>query len=133
MQTPRSLVKRNRRTFLKTVTALGMAASSLEMPRLARARDLSGEINVGLIGLGVRGYELQEDLRRCKGVRVGGISDLSEHYFDRIKPRLQNPQTPAHYDYRRLLDDREIDALVIATPDHWHAAMTIEALAAGKD
>lgn len=133
MQTPHNSRKRNRRTFLKTVTALGVAVSSVEFPRLARARDLSGEINVGLIGLGVRGYELHEDLRRCKGVRVGGISDLSEHYFDRIKPRLQNSQTPAHYDYRRLLDDREIDAIIVATPDHWHAAMTLDALAAGKD
>ena len=110
-----------------------MAVSSVGMPRLARARDLAGEINVGLIGLGVRGYELHEELRRCQGVRVGGISDLSEHYFDRIKPRLQNPQTPAHYDYRRLLENRDIDAVVIATPDHWHAAMTLDALAAGKD
>jgi predicted dehydrogenase len=110
-----------------------MAVSAVEMPRLARARDITGEINVGLIGLGVRGYELHEELRRCHGVRVGGISDLSEHYFDRIKPRLRNPQTPAQYDYRRLLDDREIDAIVIAAPDHWHAAMTLDALAAGKD
>src|SRR5439155_13674284 len=119
--------------FIKTVSALGLAVSSVEMPRLARARDLAGEINVGLIGLGVRGYELHEGLRRCKGVRIGAISDLSEHYFDRIKPRLQNSQTPQHHDYRRLLEDREIDAVVIATPDHWHAAMTLDALAAGKD
>src|SRR5262245_15148618 len=133
MQTPRDLRKPNRRTFLKSVTAIGVAASSIEFPRLARARDASGEINVGLIGLGVRGYELHEELRRCKGVRLGGISDLSEHYFDRIKPRLQNPQTPAHHDYRRLLEDREIDAVIIATPDHWHAAMTLDALEAGKD
>src|SRR5262245_52469969 len=122
MQKPRSFKNSNRRTFLKTVTAFGVAVSSVEFPRVARARDVSGEISVGLIGLGVRGYELHEELRRCKGVRVGGISDLSEHYFDRIKPRLQNPQTPLHYDYRALLEDREIDACGIATPDHWHAA-----------
>ncbi|MCI0534355.1 MAG: Gfo/Idh/MocA family oxidoreductase [Verrucomicrobiales bacterium] len=136
MQTPlhtRHVSRSNRRKFLKTVTVAGVAISSVEMPRIARARDLAGKINVGLIGLGVRGYELHEDLRRCKGVRVAGISDLSEHYFDRIKPRLENPQTPAHYDYRRLLDDREIDAIIIATPDHWHAAMTLDALAASKD
>jgi predicted dehydrogenase len=123
----------NRRTFLKTVSTLGIAVSAVEMPRLARARSLTGEINVGLIGLGVRGYELHEELRRLPGVRVGGISDASEHYLDRIRPRLQNTQTPAHHDYRRLLDDREIDAVVIATPDHWHAAMTLDALDAGKD
>ncbi|MBM3841106.1 MAG: Gfo/Idh/MocA family oxidoreductase [Verrucomicrobia bacterium] len=123
----------NRRTFLKTLTSLGAAASAIELSRLARAQNVADEIRVGLIGVGVRGYELHEELRRCKGVRVGGIADLSEHYFDRIKPRLQDATTPLHYDYRRLLDDREIDAVVIATPDHWHAAMTLDALAAGKD
>ncbi|MBI2949927.1 MAG: Gfo/Idh/MocA family oxidoreductase [Verrucomicrobia bacterium] len=123
----------NRRTFFRTMTALGAAVSTIELPRLARAQNLANEIGVGLIGVGVRGYELHEDLRRCKSVRVGGISDLSEHYFDRIKPRLQDPKTPLHHDYRRLLDDREIGAIVIASPDHWHAAMTLDALAAGKD
>jgi hypothetical protein len=75
MQTPRYSTKPNRRTFLKTVTTLGMAVSAVEMPRLARARDITGEINVGLIGLGVRGYEVHEELRRCHRVRVGGISE----------------------------------------------------------
>ncbi len=115
------------------MTAIGTAAASLEMPRLARARDLVGEVNAGLIGVGVWGYELHEELRRCQGLRVGAISDLSEHYIDRIKPRLLNPQTAVSYDYRRVLDNREIDAIVIATPDHWHAAMTLDALAAGKE
>jgi predicted dehydrogenase len=115
------------------MTAIGTAVATAEMPRLVRARELAGEINAGLIGVGVRGYELHEQLLRCKGVRIGGIADLSEHYLDRIKPRLANPQTPLHHDYRRLLDDREIQTIIIAAPDHWHAPMTIEALAAGKD
>ncbi|MBI4662892.1 MAG: Gfo/Idh/MocA family oxidoreductase [Verrucomicrobia bacterium] len=133
MKTPPSRWTPNRRAFLKTVTAVGTAVSSVEIPLLARAQNVGIELSVGLIGVGVRGYELHEDLRRCKGVRVGGIADLSEHYFDRIKSRLQNPQTPLRYDYRRLLDDREIDAIIIAAPDHWHAPMTLDALAAGKD
>lgn len=133
MQSSRLPTNPNRRTFLKTVAALGAAVSAVEMPRLARAQNLAREINVGLIGVGVRGYELHEALRRCPGVRLGGVADLSEHYFDRLKPRLQNPQTPLHHDYRRLVDEREIDAVVIAAPDHWHAAMTLDALAAGKD
>jgi predicted dehydrogenase len=133
MKSPPPQTTPNRRNFLKALTALGAAASTIELPRLTRAQNIANEINAGLIGVGVRGYELHEDLRRCKGVRIGGISDLSEHYFDRIKPRLQNPQTPLHRDYRRLLDDREIDVIAIASPDHWHAAMTLDALAAGKD
>ena len=133
MQTSQLPKNTNRRTFLKTMTAIGTAVSLIEMPWLARAQNVAGEVSVGLIGVGVRGYELHEDLRRCRAVRMGGIADLSEHYFDRIKPRLQNPQTPLHGDYRRLLEDRTIDAIVIAAPDHWHSAMTLDALAAGKD
>ena len=65
--------------------------------------------------------------------RLGGISDISDHYIDRIKPRLKDPKTPIHRDYRALLDDRDIDAVVIASPDHWHAQMTLDAMDAGKD
>lgn len=50
----------NRRRFLKTVTAFGAAISSVEMPNLARAQNLAGELTVGLIGAGIRGYELHE-------------------------------------------------------------------------
>ncbi len=115
------------------MTVLGAAAATVPAPRLARAQDVSRDIRVGLIGVGVRGYELHEELRRCRNVRVGGVADLSEHYLDRVKPRLADPQTPLHQDYRRLLEDRQIDAILIATPDHWHATMTLDALAAGKD
>lgn len=122
-----------RRTFLKTMTALGAAVSSLEFPKPARAQNLAGEVNAGLIGVGIRGYELHGDLRRCKGVSLGAVCDLSEHYLDRIKPRLDDAKTLIHRDYRRVLDNREINAVIIATPDHWHARMTLDALAAGKD
>ncbi|MGE3779429.1 MAG: Gfo/Idh/MocA family protein, partial [Pirellulaceae bacterium] len=93
----------------------------------------SERVRVGLIGVGIRGYELHRDIRQSPHAHVGGIADLSDHYVERIRPELADPRTTIHRDYRALLDDKSIDAVVIAAPDHWHAQMTLDALDAGKD
>jgi predicted dehydrogenase len=76
---------------------------------------------------------LHDGINQSAHARLGGISDISDHYIDRIKPQLKNFKTPIYRDYHALLDDRNIDAVVIASPDHWHAQMTLDALDAGKD
>ncbi len=121
-----------RRSFLKKAAAAGAMAGSLALPRIARSAAPSEQIVVGLIGVGIRGYALHDGINQSEHARVGAISDISDHYIDRIKPRLKDPATPIHRDYRAVLDDRNIDAVVIATPDHWHAQMTLDALDAGK-
>ncbi len=122
----------SRRSFLKAA-AIGAAAGSLAAPRIARSAAPNDQVSVGLIGVGIRGYALHDGINDSEHARLGAISDISEHYIDRIKPRLKDPKTPIHRDYRRLLDNKDIDALVIASPDHWHAQMTLDALDAGKD
>ena len=122
----------SRRSFLKAA-AIGASAGSLAMPRIAKSAAPNEQLNVGLIGVGIRGYALHSGINDSTLARLAGISDISDHYIDRIKPRLRDPNTPIHRDYRRLLDDRGIDAVVIASPDHWHAQMTLDALDAGKD
>ncbi len=122
-----------RRSFMKTAIAAGAFAGSLASPRLATSAAPSDEINVGLIGVGIRGYALHDGINKSAHARLGGISDISDHYIDRIKPRLKDPKTQIHRDYHALLDDKSIDAIVIAAPDHWHAQMTLDALDAGKD
>ena len=123
----------NRRSFLKTAIAAGACAGSLAKLRTASSAAPSDVINVGLIGVGIRGYALHDGINESVHARLGGISDISDHYIDRIKPRLTDPKTPIHRDYRALLDDPRIDAVVIASPDHWHAQMTLDAMDAGKD
>jgi len=120
-----------RRSFIKAAAAAG--AGSLAVPRMAKSVAPKDEINVGLIGVGIRGYALHDGINQSEHARLGGISDISDHYIDRIKPRLKDPKTPIHRDYHALLDDRDIDAVVIASPDHWHAQMTLDAMDAGKD
>lgn len=122
-----------RRSFIKAAAAAGACAGSLAVPRIAKSVAPKDEINVGLIGVGIRGYALHDGINQSEHARLGGISDISDHYIDRIKPRLKDAKTPIHRDYHSLLDDRNIDAVVIASPDHWHAQMTLDAMDAGKD
>lgn len=129
MNTPE---RTTRRSFMKAAAA-GACAGSLAVPRIAKSAAANDEINVGLIGVGIRGYALHDGINQSEHARLGGISDISDHYIERIKPRLKDPKTPIHRDYHALLDDRNIDAVVIASPDHWHAQMTLDAIDAGKD
>jgi len=122
-----------RRSFIKAAAAAGACAGSLAVPRIAKSVATKDEISVGLIGVGIRGYALHDGINQSEHARLGGISDISDHYIDRIKPRLKDPKTPIHRDYHALLDDRDIDAVIIASPDHWHAQMTLDAMDAGKD
>jgi len=122
-----------RRSFIKAAAAAGACAGSLAVPGIAKSVAPRNEISVGLIGVGIRGYALHDGINQSKHARLGGISDISDHYIERIKPRLKDAKTPIHRDYHALLDDRNIDAVVIASPDHWHAQMTLDAMDAGKD
>ncbi len=125
------LLAANRRTFL--TGAAGVAATLPGLQRVASANAKDEQIRVGLIGVGIRGYELHRDICQSAHARVASIVELSEHYIDRIGPELKDKQTSIVRDYRAVLDDKSIDAVVIATPDHWHAKMTMDALDAGKD
>jgi predicted dehydrogenase len=122
-----------RRTFVKAAAITGAAASTLSVPSLLRAGPPSEQLNVGLIGVGIRGFALHKGINESQHARVGGIVDLCDHYVERIRPELANPDTPISRDYRTLLDRKDLDAVVIASPDFWHAQMTLDALDAGKD
>jgi predicted dehydrogenase len=90
------------------------------------------KIGIGLIGCGGRGNTLLKHFLERPDVEVRGVCDVHE-------PRLKaaraaaSPSAAAFDDYRSLLERKEIDAVIIATPDHWHARMVIDAAEAGKD
>ncbi len=107
-------------------------------------------INMGFIGIGNRGTLLLNLFMKEKNCKVAALSDVYQPYLDRnrnaVDPRIlsfckQVPKmeerfdsAPQKYpDYRHLLDNKDIDAVCIATPDHWHALQTIDAMSAGKD
>ncbi len=102
----------------------GLAASS----RVLGAND---RIRIGLIGAGSRGTEILQAARRCQGVEAVAAADVYTRRLDRIKEAV--PGIQVHRDFRKLLDDKTIDAVLIATPQHLHALSFVPAIQAGKD
>jgi predicted dehydrogenase len=105
------------------------AMTALSYSRVLGAND---KIRMGYIGLGNRGDQVHDAfLEHGDNVTVA-VCDLREDYMDfAVKKSRATPKKYA--DYKRVLEDKEVDAVAIATPDHWHAIMFIEACRAGKD
>jgi predicted dehydrogenase len=117
----------SRRKFLGKV-ASGLAGTLAAVP--ARALGASDRIRVGIIGVGDRGLELLNQIRVCDNVEIAGFADV---YTKRLEKAASfAPGVATFADYRRLLDDSSIDAVVIATPPHLHAEQFSAALDAGK-
>lgn len=121
----------NRRQFVRDTATIGAAASVFAAPSVTAAAP-TDRVNVGLIGVGIRGSQLHDGMLKSSHCRLAAIADISDHYIDRIRPKLAEQNTLIHRDYRKLLDDKSIDAVVIASPDFWHAQMTLDALDSGK-
>src|SRR5262249_6604029 len=120
-----------RRDFTKsaTVTATGLAATALSASRVLGAND---RIHLGFIGLGNRGDQVLDAFLTHKDCEVTAISDIYQPYLDFASKKCGT--TPVtHRSYRKLLEHKPLDAVVIATPDHWHALQMISACKAGKD
>src|ERR1041385_1168485 len=114
-----------RRAFSKGA-ALGTA---LSYSRIFGAND---RVRMGYIGLGNRGDQVHEAFLEHGDQETVAVCDLRDDYMDfAIK---KSRATPKKYnDYKALLDAKDVDAVVVATPDHWHALMFIDACNAGKD
>ena len=120
-----------RRDFAKTATAAGVAtvATTLSASRVMGA---SERVRLGFIGLGNRGDQVLDGFLPHKDAEVVAVCDLYQPYLDFAANKIGGKPKQYH-DYRKLLDQKDIDAVVIATPDHWHALQTIHACQAGKD
>ena len=113
-----------RREFLRTG-----AITALASQRVLGAND---RIGVALIGCGGRGRGVTAYVPKIGGAEVRGVSDVYVPRRQQAAEQFGSTAKPFN-DYRDVLNDKDIDAVVIGTPDHWHAPMTIEAVAAGKD
>jgi predicted dehydrogenase len=124
-----------RRRFLKNVGsgAAAWAAVSASAPAILSAKSPNETIGVGCIGVGVRGGDLVEHVAATEGVRIVAVCDVYKPHVEKGVKRCKNPDVRTYLDYRRLIADPAVDAVVIATPDFWHAPMVLEACNAGKD
>jgi predicted dehydrogenase len=111
----------------------GLAAGALlTLPsRRARAASANEQINVGLIGCGGRGTELLRSFHKIEGVHVAGLCDADAQRIDQCKKTYGAAKT--WVDMRGMLEDQDIDAVIIATCNHWHALAAIWAMEHGKD
>jgi len=147
--------KTTRRRFLKNTTiAAASAALGLKVvgvPAVRSALGANGKVRVGFIGVGNRGTQLLGSFLTQADVEVVALCDVYEPYLARdyskvgkklidslgnMVPKMTEklgPDIARYKDFRRLLDRKDVDAVVISTPDHWHAIQTIMACQAQKD
>jgi predicted dehydrogenase len=109
--------------------ALAGATTALGASRIFGAGE---RIRLGFIGLGNRGDQVLDAFLKQQDCEVIAICDLSQPYLDFSAKKIGG-QPKQFKDYRRILEMKEVDAVVIATPDHWHALQAIHACQAGKD
>src|SRR6516225_2890745 len=109
-----------RRDFAKTAAAAGLA-TALSAARVLGAND---RLRLGFIGLGNRGDQVLDAFLKHKDCEVAAICDLYQPYLDFAAKKIGGKPQQFH-DYRKLLDRKDLDAVVICTPDHWHALQMI--------
>jgi predicted dehydrogenase len=117
-----------RRRFAKTMAAAGVATALSRM----RVQGANDRIRLGFVGLGNRGDQVLDAFLVHRDAEVVAICDLWQPYLDFAAKKIGgNPKQ--FKNYRRLLELKDVDAVVIATPDHWHALQTVHACQAEKD
>jgi predicted dehydrogenase len=125
----------DRRTFAKgAAAAAGLAATqaAVRPARAAQTRGANERIRLGFIGVANRGLQLVDAFLEHEDVEIVALCDVDQTILDKAKQRVGG-RAETFVDFRRLIDRPEVDATVIATPDHWHAVQTVMSCAAGKD
>ena len=123
----------NRRRFLTTTAAAvaGAGAALGPAPASARVVGANDRVRIGVIGTGRQGRGVMRRHMDLPDVEIASICDVYAPNLEEAAAAA--PQAARAADFRRILDDRTIDAVVVTTPDHWHALQAIMACQAGKD
>ncbi len=143
----------SRRDFIakSAIAAAGIGIGTNVFPVSGKVLGANDKIRMGFIGIGNRGSQLMDLFMKHNDCEIAALCDVYEPYMSRNRsevdprylkdmegqiPRMGEkfPTRPKLYkDWQKLLENKSIDAVCIATPDHWHALQTIEAVKAGKD
>ena len=124
----------NRRKFISTSLA-GAGATLMPASSRASIRGANEDVRVAVLGTGGRGGNHVSEFSSIEGVRVVAVCDADMNHALGAREQLDKRGTKAdaHQDYRVILERKDVDAVVIATPNHWHTPMTVHACQAGKD
>ena len=120
-----------RRDFVKGSIAAGVVLGS----PLSRVRGANDDIRVAVVGLNGRGRGLVGNFHDTAGVRVVALCDVDGKVLEREVKRFKdrNEKVDAYVDFRRMLEDKSLDIVAIATTDHWHVPISAFSVIAGKD
>jgi predicted dehydrogenase len=121
----------SRRTFLKTAASAAAGAAVFGVPAIG-APGANDQIQVGCIGTGGRCRTLMKSLAQVPNVRITAVCDIYDHHLEEGR-KLADPKAFATKKHQELLERKDVDAVLIGTPDHWHVPMTIAACEAKKD
>ena len=127
MASNQSSVRFPRRAFVQ-----GAAAAAASVSAACGALAASEQIGVGFIGYGLIGKRHVLDFQAQPDVKIVAVAECHQGRLEEARAAIGGG-VRGYSDFRKLLDDKEVQAVVISTPDHWHALMTMMACAAGKD
>jgi predicted dehydrogenase len=128
-------IESNRRRFLAQTAAAGVAAPAVISPAALAATGKPGpndRIGLGLIGAGAMGNVNLANCAKYDDIVVAAVCDVWKSHLDRTLKKYGN-KPKGYHDYRGLLADKEVDAVIIATPHQWHCRQAVDACEAGKD
>src|SRR5690348_309920 len=117
-----------RRSFLKS-SLITAAACSLSPRSWARIPGANEDIRIAIVGVHDRGETHIQEYKKLKGVRIVALCDVDQDVLNRRASEIEGAQK--FQDLRKLLESKEIDAISIASPNHWHSLQTIWACQAG--
>jgi predicted dehydrogenase len=131
----------SRRKFLQKSL---LAGAGLSLPSLVTAEHLAAfakkvspndRINIGLIGAKGMGWANMSSMLKLPGINCAAIADIDENVLSERSQEVEKlgGKKPRHFgDYRKMLDEKDLDAIIIGTPDHWHCLQLVDGLSAGK-
>ena len=121
----------SRRNFIKTSALTLSGLSLMGVPAFANEILKDEVVRVGLIGVGQRGFGIANILKKISGIELVACCDLVKENINKGLS-LSVPKAKGYNDYRRMLEDKNVQAVIIATPLYLHYPMTVDALDAGK-
>lgn len=129
-----------RRKFIartgKIIAGTGIAAAIPFAPSIAKRTSANDKVIVGLIGCNGMGFANLTNFVKQPAVECAALCDVDENVLDKRNKDLEDltgKKAERYGDYRKLLERKDIDAVIIGTPDHWHCLQMVDAVAAGKD
>ncbi|MCX6599879.1 MAG: Gfo/Idh/MocA family oxidoreductase [Acidobacteria bacterium] len=111
-----------------SITRRGALLTAAAASKAFAAND---KINIAHIGVGIRGTQLLENFKKVAGAEIVAACDIYDGHLTAVREATR-ADLPVTRDYQEILARKDVDAVVIAVPDHWHLKMALDALAAGK-